>query len=265
MLEIFGYASALVIGITLGLIGGGGSILTVPVLVYLMGLDPVMGTAYSLFVVGSTSVAGSISFYRRKLVSVKTAVIFGIPSIIMVYTTRRFIVPAIPEEIFEVGGLMVTRDLFLMVLFALLMVVASYSMIKGKQKLDNEEPQKQKFNYPAILLEGAIVGLLTGLVGAGGGFLIIPALVIFSKLDMKLAVGTSLVIIAAKSLIGFLGDVENYDIDWAFLGLFTSISIVGIFLGTALSKKIHADHLKKSFGWFVLVMGIYILIKELFL
>lgn len=266
MLEIFGYASALIIGITLGLIGGGGSILTVPVLVYLMGLDPVMGTAYSLFVVGSTSVAGSITFYRRKLVSLKTAVIFGIPSIIMVYTTRRFIVPAIPEEIFEVGGFMVTKDLFLMVLFALLMVFASYSMIKGKKKLAEEaEPQEQKFNYPAILLEGAIVGLLTGLVGAGGGFLIIPALVIFSKLDMKLAVGTSLVIIAAKSLIGFLGDVANYDIDWAFLGIFTSISIVGIFIGSALSKKIHGDKLKKSFGWFVLIMGIYILIKELFL
>lgn len=267
MLEIFGYASALVIGITLGLIGGGGSILTVPVLVYLMGLDPVMGTAYSLFVVGSTSVAGSITFYRRKLVSLKTAVIFGIPSIIMVYTTRRFIVPAIPDEIFEVGGLMVTKDLFLMVLFALLMVFASYSMIKGKKKIveEDEQPHVQKFNYPAILLEGAVVGLLTGLVGAGGGFLIIPALVIFSKLDMKLAVGTSLVIIAAKSLIGFLGDVANYDIDWAFLGIFTAISIVGIFLGTYLSKKIHADHLKKSFGWFVLVMGIYILIKELFL
>lgn len=266
MLEIFGYASALIIGITLGLIGGGGSILTVPVLVYLMGFNPVMGTAYSLFVVGSTSVAGSITFYRRNLVSLKTAVIFGIPSIIMVYTTRRFIVPAIPEEIFEVGGFMVTKNLFLMVLFALLMVFASYSMIKGKKKLVEEaEPQEQKFNYPAILLEGAIVGLLTGLVGAGGGFLIIPALVIFSKLDMKLAVGTSLVIIAAKSLIGFLGDVANYDIDWAFLGIFTSISIVGIFIGSALSKKIHGDKLKKSFGWFVLIMGIYILIKELFL
>jgi hypothetical protein len=266
MLEIFGYASALVIGITLGLIGGGGSILTVPVLVYLMGLDPVMGTAYSLFVVGTTSVAGSVTFYRRKLVSLKTAVIFGIPSIIMVYTTRRFIVPAIPEEIFEVGGFMVTKDLFLMVLFALLMVFASYSMIKGKKKLaEKAEPREQKFNYPAILLEGAVVGLLTGLVGAGGGFLIIPALVIFSKLDMKLAVGTSLVIIAAKSLIGFLGDVANYDIDWAFLGIFTSISIVGIFLGSFLSKKIDGDKLKKSFGWFVLIMGIYILIKELFL
>ena len=266
MLEIFGYASALIIGITLGLIGGGGSILTVPVLVYLMGLNPVMGTAYSLFVVGSTSVAGSITFYRRKLVSVKTAVIFGIPSIIMVYTTRRFIVPAIPDEILELGGLMITKDLFLMVLFALLMVFASYSMIKGKKKLaEDEQSHVQKFNYPAILLEGAVVGLLTGLVGAGGGFLIIPALVIFSKLDMKLAVGTSLVIIAAKSLIGFLGDVANYQIDWAFLAIFTSISIVGIFLGAALSKKIPGEKLKKSFGWFVLAMGIYILVKELFL
>lgn len=156
-----------------------------------------------------------------------------------------------------------------MVIFAALMVFASFSMIKSRKKimsdLKSQEVQEQKFNYPAILLEGAIVGFLTGLVGAGGGFLIIPALVIFSKLDMKLAVGTSLVIIAAKSLVGFLGDVANYEIDWTFLLIFTAISVVGIFLGSFLSKRIEGDKLKKGFGYFVLVMGIYILVKELFL
>jgi hypothetical protein len=269
MMEIFGYVAALLIGLSLGLIGGGGSILTVPVLAYLFGFNPVMATAYSLFVVGSTSLAGSYSFYRRGLVSLKTALIFGVPSMAMVYITRKFIVPAIPEAIFTVGDFEVTKGILIMVLFAALMVFASFSMIKGRKKimsdLKSDEVEEQKFNYPAILLEGAIVGFLTGLVGAGGGFLIIPALVIFSKLDMKLAVGTSLLIIAAKSLVGFLGDVANYEIDWTFLLIFTAISVVGIFLGSALSKKIEGDKLKKGFGYFVLVMGVYILIKELFL
>jgi uncharacterized protein len=120
-----------------------------------------------------------------------------------------------------------------------------------------------KFKYGGILAEGLVVGILTGLVGAGGGFLIIPALVLFSKLDMKMAVGTSLLIIAAKSLFGFIGDIYNYEINWMFLAIFSVISIAGIFLGSFLSTKIHADKLKTSFGWFVMVMGIYIILKEL--
>jgi uncharacterized membrane protein YfcA len=268
MLEIVGYIAALAIGISLGLIGGGGSILTVPVLVYLLGLSPVMATAYSLFIVGSTSLAGTWSFYKRGLVSIKTAFIFGVPAVAMVYATRKYIVPAIPDNVFSIGSFLVTKGVLLMVIFALLMVFASYSMIRTKKCKDcdeNEPVLPQKFNYPAILIEGTVVGLLTGLVGAGGGFLIIPALVIFSKLDMKMAVGTSLLIIAAKSLIGFLGDVANYEIDWTFLMIFTGISIIGIFLGSALSKKVPGDKLKKAFGWFVLIMGIYILVKELIL
>jgi uncharacterized membrane protein YfcA len=267
MPEIFGYVGALLIGLSLGLIGGGGSILTVPVLAYLFGFSPVIATAYSLFVVGSTALAGSYTFYKRGLVSLKTALVFGVPSMLMVYATRAFIVPAIPQSVFTVGGFEMTKDLLIMVLFAVLMVFASISMIRGrKETAESKAPDgPQKFNYPGILLEGTVVGLLTGLVGAGGGFLIIPALVVFSKLDMKLAVGTSLVIIAAKSLFGFIGDISNYNIDWGFLLLFTGISVAGIFLGSALSKKIDGDKLKKAFGYFVLVMGVYILIKELFL
>lgn len=266
-MEILGYLGALFIGLTLGLIGGGGSILTVPILAYLFGFDPVMATAYSLFVVGTTSLVGSYSFYKRGLVSVKTAVIFGIPAMVMVYLTRAFIVPAIPEVLVEFNQLQLTKGVFIMVLFAVLMLLASISMIRGRKKLSSIEDEnvavEQKFNYPAILVEGTIVGLLTGLVGAGGGFLIIPALVIFSKLDMKMAVGTSLVIIAVKSLVGFLGDVSNYTIDWSFLLIFTGISIGGIILGSLLSKRIEGEKLKKAFGFFVLIMGVYILIKEL--
>ncbi len=266
MLEIFGYLSALVIGLSLGLIGGGGSILTVPALVYLFGIAPVMATAYSLFVVGTTSLAGSWSFYKRDLVSLKTAFIFGLPAVVMVFITRKYIVPAIPDQLFSLGEMLITKDVFLMVVFALLMVFASYSMIRSGRlvkEVDDTMQEKQKFNYAGILIEGTVVGLLTGLVGAGGGFLIIPALVLFSKLNMKMAVGTSLVIIAAKSLIGFLGDIANYEIDWGFLTIFTGISIVGISIGSALSKKVAAEKLKKAFGWFVLLMGIYILLEEL--
>lgn len=285
-MEILGYIAALMIGLSLGLIGGGGSILTVPVLVYLIGLSPVISTAYSLFIVGLTSLVGSYKFYKKGLVSLKTAVVFGLPSIVAVYITRRYIVPAIPENLFTVGDLLVTKGVLLMLLFAGLMVFASISMIKKKKEtpadpaepvdenidtaldVEHENPNaahpKPKFNYGGILAEGVVVGTLTGLVGAGGGFLIIPALVLFSKLDMKMAVGTSLLIIAVKSLFGFIGDIYNYEINWIFLAIFSTISIAGIFIGSFLSTKIHADKLKTSFGWFVLVMGIYIILKELF-
>lgn len=266
MSEIFGYIAALIIGLSLGLIGGGGSILTVPALVYLMGISPVMATAYSLFIVGITSLAGSWSFYIRGLVHLKTAFIFGLPSVIMVFVTRIYVVPALPEKIMSIADLIITKDIFLMVIFALLMVFASYSMIRSGRKPDLPEDapmEKKKFNYAGILIEGTVVGLLTGLVGAGGGFLIIPALVLFSRLNMKMAVGTSLIIIAAKSLIGFLGDVVNYEMDWAFLMGFTTVSVFGILLGSILSKKISGEKLKNAFGWFVLAMGIYILLEEL--
>jgi uncharacterized membrane protein YfcA len=150
-----------------------------------------------------------------------------------------------------------------MLLFAVIMIIASYSMIKKDKKSIAEEPQEQKFNYPLIIVEGLLVGLITGLVGAGGGFLIIPALVILSKLPMKEAVGTSLVIIAAKSLIGFFGEAGETATDWQFLFSISAFAIVGIFIGTALSKKIDGEKLKPAFGWFVLVMGFYIITKEL--
>lgn len=261
-MEIIGYIASILIGISLGLIGSGGSILTVPVLVYLFAVDAVAATAYSLFIVGFTSAVGSIGYFRKGLVNIKTALVFGTPSIVAVFLTRAYIVPAIPKEVFSMGSFVVTKSILLLLLFAVLMVAASYSMIKKNTKKNTEDLGPQKFNYPIILLEGAVVGVVTGLVGAGGGFLIIPALVLLSKLPMKEAVGTSLVIIAAKSLIGFLGEGGETIINWPLLASVSAFATGGIFIGLFLSKKIDGAKLKPIFGWFVLMMGIYIILKE---
>ncbi|MFC2358475.1 sulfite exporter TauE/SafE family protein [Porphyromonas endodontalis] len=265
IMYIAGYLASILIGLSLGLIGGGGSILTVPVLVYLFGIDPILGTAYSLFIVGVTSVIGSISYSRHSLVDVRTAIIFGLPSIVAVFLTRAYLVPAIPQEVLRLGDLIIDRGMMLMLLFAILMLVASIGMIRPTTK-SPKSPQSalthRKYPYTLILIEGLVVGSLTGLVGAGGGFLIIPALVILGRLPMKQAIGTSLVIISAKSLLGFLGESGLRDLDWGFLLSVTAFAILGIFLGMKLSHRIDGARLKPAFGWFVFVMGVYIILKE---
>ena len=260
--QLLGYFGALLIGVVLGLIGGGGSILTVPILVYLMVINPVTATAYSLFIVGVSALVGAIRNIQKGLVDFKTAIVFAIPAFIAVYATRKYLVPAIPDELFNIGTFVMTKNIAIMLFFAFIMLFASISMIRNKRS-DSEEETVISYNFPLIIIEGFVVGVLTGIVGAGGGFLIIPALVLLAKLPMKKAVATSLLIIAIKSLIGFIGDVENLEIDWTFLLKFTAISVIGIFLGIYLSKFINGKNLKKGFGWFVLLMGIYIIYKEL--
>ena len=264
-LETIGYLASICIGISLGLIGGGGSILTVPVLVYLFKVNPVLATAYSLFIVGLSSLVGAFPKYKAGMIDLKTALVFGMPSIIAVFVTRKILVPAIPEQLFSIGHFEFTKALAIMLLFGVLMMAAAVSMIRDQKSKAQETHQPRQFNYPLILLEGVVVGVLTGLVGAGGGFLIIPALVLLSKLPMKQAVGTSLLIIAAKSLIGFTGDVmaNASQMDWFFLCSITALAVLGIFIGNLFAKKVDGAVLKKGFGWFVLVMGIYIIVKEL--
>lgn len=264
-MEIIAYLASALIGISLGLIGGGGSILTVPVMVYLFGVNPLLATSYSLFIVGSTSLIGTFNNFRNGLVNVKTALLFGLSSITTVFLTRKFIIPAIPKHLFTIGNFEVTENIMTMVLFALLMLAASIAMIKDKKVTGPKAIEPSTINLPKLLLYGVGIGIATGLLGAGGGFLLIPTLVILVGLPMKEAVGTSLLIIALNSLIGFTGDLGHFHIDWLFLLKITAIAVVGIFIGGYLNEKIDGSKLKKGFGWFVLAMGVYIIIKEVFL
>ncbi|WP_293872283.1 sulfite exporter TauE/SafE family protein [Flavobacterium sp.] len=261
MAELLGYIGALFIGIVLGITGGGGSILTVPILVYILNYNPVLATAYSLFIVGTTSGFGTIQNLKKGLVVPKTAIQFAIPSVIGVYLTRKFIVPRIPETIFYFGSIHVSKATFLMLLFAVVLFMAAYSMLKNKK--ENDVVDFKTKSLTMIIIQLFFVGILIGLIGAGGGFLIIPALLKFAKLPMKKAIGTSLLIITINSLIGFTGDIQNMIIDWKFIITFTTFSVIGIFIGLYIQQFINEKHLKKIFGIFVLIMSFLIVYKEI--
>lgn len=261
-METLGYLACIFIGIVLGILGGGGSILSIPILVYLLHVDAVMASAYSLFIVGTTSLVGAIPKYKDHLVNIKTGFLFGIPSIITIFITRKWIVPAIPDVVLQTESFTLSKRILILGVFAFLMILASISMIKERSEIENEN---KRFRVVLVIIEGMLIGFLTGFVGAGGGFLIIPALILLTGLKFKTAVGTSLFIIAINSLLGFLGDVLNYTIPWAFLLSVTALAILGILIGTRISKKISATSLRKAFGWFVLLMGCWILVKELIL
>ena len=267
-MEILGYIASILIGISLGMLGSGGSILTVPVLVYLMNVNPLLATTSSLFIVGATSMIGGLRAYSRRLVDFRAITEFGIPSIFSIFITRHYILPSLPDIIFTIGNMQVSKGMFLMLVFAILMLTASFTMIynlheESDQKEVNGPDRHNKF-LPLALL-GILIGFVTGLLGAGGGFLIIPTLVLFLKLPMKKAVGTSLLIIAINSLFGFLFSLKQFEYNWTILILFTILAGAGIFIGSKLAEKISGTSLKKGFGWFILIMGIYIIVKELFL
>jgi uncharacterized membrane protein YfcA len=261
-MEFIGYLASICIGLVLGVLGSGGSILSIPILVYIFHIDVVMASAYSLFIVGATSFVGAIPKYKEHLVSFKTGLLFGIPSIVSIFCTRKWIVPAIPEVVAHIDSFVLTKRILLLGLFAILMILASVSMIRAKRQVQQEDSRSRFF---LVALEGILIGVLTGLVGAGGGFLIIPALVLLTGLPFKTAVGTSLFIIAINSLTGFLGDLLNYTIHWSFLLTITLLAVTGILIGNKLSRKISPAKLRTAFGWFVLFTGLWILFRELFL
>lgn len=260
MIEFFGYLGALCIGIVLGITGGGGSILTVPVLVYVLNLNPVIATAYSLFIVGTSSAFGSIQNFRKGLVDVKSALRFAVPSVLGVYLTRKYIVPEIPDPVFYFASLQLSKATLLMVLFAGVMLWAAITMLRNKK----ENPVPEITHKYRTIVELFFVGVLIGLIGAGGGFLIVPALIKLARLTIKKAIATSLLVITINSLIGFSGDVQNIEIDWLLLLSFTGLAVAGIFIGLYLQKFLNEKLLKKIFGVFILIMALVILYKELF-
>ncbi len=262
-MEILGYVASLIMGVTLGLMGGGGSILTVPILVYLFGLNPMIATGYSLFVVGVTALIGSAMYIRKGDIDLRAGISFAIPSIIGVQFSRGFILPSIPQVIASFPSFTLTKDVLIMATFALLMIGASYSMIRARKPAPGN--QSSSLRYIALMaLQGLFVGIIAGFVGAGGGFLIVPALVLLAGLSMRVAVGTSLMIIALQSLAGFAGDVlRGTDIQWPLIGTVAVIAVLGIVAGSAFAHKIKEQKLKITFGWFVLIMGAAILMEQM--
>ncbi len=265
-MEIIGYICATLIGISLGILGSGGSILTVPIMVYLMNINPVDATGLSLFVVGITSATGGITYWQKKLVDMKTALIFATPSIISVFLTRKYLMPLIPDPVFSTPSFILTKELFILVLFSILMVVVGYNMIRKAKFKEPEIEKFHDFNYPGLIGIGLVSGILTGILGVGGGFIIIPALVLFAKIPVRMSVGTSLLIIAVNSFGGFAQEVisRHAQIDYRFLFLFAIFSVAGIFIGLRISLKLQPAMLKKIFGWFIIFMGLGIFIKEIF-
>ncbi len=261
-IEFFGFVGAFFIGLIMGLLGGGGSILAVPILAYIFHFDEKIATAYSLCIVGSTGLIGGIKQATKKMVDWKVVYQFGIPAVIGITLVRAFLIPALPSNLFTINDFIVTRRMAMFGLFAFLMVFAAISMLKGKNKEKSEYLKQPNFNN-MLVIQGFLIGGLTGMVGAGGGFLIVPALMMVAKLKMKRASATSLVIIAINSLIGFfIGDALHIKIDWNFLSIFIGISMVGILVGTYINKFLPVEFLKKTFALFIILMAVFMFIEE---
>lgn len=261
IIQIIGFSGALTVGLVLGIMGSGGSVIAIPIFAYLFHISPVTTTAYSLFVVGTSASIGALKHWRAGLVDFRIAFVFAIPAFMAIYVVRKYVLPIIPTELMVFKGLVVTKDMAIMVLLAVLMLFSAISMLR-KSKLSSKGFLPNGYNYPMMIFQGILIGSFTGLVGIGGGFLIIPVLVLLVKLPIKKAVATSMFIIALKSLIGFMGDLGHLEINWSFLGTFTLISVLGTCLGIYLSTYINSALLKKIFGWMVLIIAMGILYKE---
>jgi uncharacterized membrane protein YfcA len=263
MKELETCLASLGIGLSLGLIGAGGSILTIPVFVYILKKDPISSSVYSMFVVGISSMAGSIQSILNKLVDFKAVLTFGIPSVIGVFIARKTIFPFIPDELFSIGSFTLSKSMLLMLCLSSLMFLAARRMLKPGTKKDQVEQEDKQVKI-SLLLRGLLVGMVTGLLGIGGGFLIVPALYLLVNLPVKKAVGTALLIITINSLFSFLNSYASMEIEWLLLIKFSMGAVLGIIIGTKLSRKIPGDYLKKTFGWVVLGMSFYIVYKEFF-
>lgn len=257
-MELLGYAGAAVIGISLGLLGGGGAILAVPLFVYFFALPPSQATTYSLFVVGISSLIGFVRSFREDQVDLKSGVLFAVPSFLGVLLVRRWLLPRIPSQ-WMWGEIVFNKEVVILSSFALVMLLASLAMLLPAKKKDRAKGS-QLFAVQALG-----VGAITGFVGAGGGFLIVPALVKMSGLGMRVAVGTSLGIIAANSLLGFFGDVfAGSHLDLGLLMKTSLLAVSGIFVGSYWGQRTSEAKLKPAFGFFVLVLGCVIILQQAF-
>ena len=267
-MELLGFLLCLPIGLLFGMVGAGGSILTLPVLVYLFQVDVSTATVYSLFIVGVTSLVGALSCMQKRQFDKRAAFDFGLPAVISVAITKLFIAPVIPAVLFTVGNVACTKETFLMCLLAVLMLISSCRMIGLKTAgIQKDRGRSRLGNAVRLTVIGAVVGALSGLVGVGGGFLIIPALVLFCKLTIKQAVGTSLTIVTIQSAVGFLCGIYSHSIaanpiDWSVILPITGAAIVGVLMGTMLSKKVATSKLQVGFGWLICVTAFCIMLQE---
>ncbi len=278
-MTIVGYFLGIFMGMVLGLLGGGGSILTVPIVTYLFLIPASSATSYSLFIVGVSAIFGMANYQKRKLIDYRVAIFFATSAFISIYLVRQILLPSIPSTINFFEAFELKKDSLVMLVFSTVMLAASFSMLRGQKKTfskDQDPLSEEKKKILAVsffqksdlllILQGLFVGALTGFVGAGGGFLIIPGLVFLAKLPMKRAVGTSLLIVSINSLIGFTGDLLNgFQVDWSFLLSFTGLGVLGVFIGAYFSGKMDSQKLKPLFGYFVLIAGTFIIIKEVWL
>jgi uncharacterized membrane protein YfcA len=260
-----GYLLALLMGTVLGLTGAGGAILTVPILVYFFKIKPEIATGYSLFIVGVISSITTVHYWKNKQSDLLVAFLFASPSMVSMLLTRALILPSIPDVILTNEHFVLHKDIVIMLLFAALMIAAGVFMLIPRPQMDVESVKTKMTSKKLIvlLLMSLFLGFVAGLVGAGGGFMIIPLLSLFFKFPLKIAIGTSLAIVSINSLIGFSGDLmRGISLDWLILIPFLFLSLFGIFLGTFVAKKIHPKHIRQLFGVFVILMGLTIMINE---
>ncbi len=263
MKELITGAASLTIGLSLGLIGAGGSILTIPVFVYILRIDPLASSVYSMFVVGTCSAVGSLKSMMNRLVDFKVTIVFGVPSVLGVLLSRKWIFPAIPQDLFSIGGFVLSKNILFMLCISVLMFATAMRMLKSAPRLENKHANQDKNQIGLLWIQGVFVGLLSGLLGIGGGFLIVPALYFWAGVPMKTAVGTTLLIIAINSLFSFFSSYPSYLIDWNLLFKFSAGSVVGILIGTRIAENISGDSLKKIFGWMVLAISVYTVCRQL--
>lgn len=259
-MEVLGYVAMVCVGIVLGSVGSGGSMLAIPILVYMFSQDAEAASAYSLFLVGVTSLTGAVLKQKEQFVAVRAALMFGLPSISATFVTRKWIVSRVPDRIWEVGSFQITKGDMLLFLLGSLMIASSLMMMRDSSV--NASVSRPRFGY--LIPAGLAIGFLSGIVGIGGGFLILPAMVLLGGLSVRTAMGTTLLMIALNSLLGFCGDVFNHAINWYFLFSITGLAVFGMVLGVWADKKIASSFSAgKAFAWFTLLAGVVILVREL--